>query len=110
MKERMPAEWFQEIDLLLQEIQEYNVKAHFENSVHSCIQAGPLTLLIYLRMAKLTLDQKSQKREKNLEYFDMQELYLHDICTSSVSSTSSDGGLKFINRLIQFFIGNMRDQ
>jgi len=77
-----------------------NIKPHFENSVHACIQAGPVTLLIYLRLAKLTLDQKCIKREKNLEYFEMQELYLHDICTSSVSSSTSDGGLKFINRLI----------
>jgi hypothetical protein len=77
-----------------------NIKPHFENSVHACIQAGPVTLLLYLRLAKLTLDQKCIKREKNLEYFEMQELYLHDICTSTVSSSTSDGGLKFVNRLI----------
>jgi hypothetical protein len=36
---------------------------NFENSVYSCAENGPLNLLIMLRLAKLTHDHKSARKE-----------------------------------------------
>ena len=56
----------------------------FETTAASCAYAGPLTLLIYLRIAKLTHDQKEARRASTRQTFlssdlDMQELCLLDL-------------------------------
>ena len=73
----------------------------FERSVASSLCAGPLTLLLYLRIAKLTHEQKEQRKAASSkseltqsQYIDMQELCFTD-CTKDAGKT--------VNRLVAFF-------
>jgi hypothetical protein len=71
----------------------------FERSVASSLCAGPLTLLLFLRIAKLTHEQKEERKAAKTDhaqsgYLDMQDLCFTD-CTKDAGNT--------INRVLTFY-------
>lgn len=70
-----------------------------ERSVASSLCAGPLTLLLFLRIAKLTHEQKEERKAAKTDlaqsgYLDMQDLCFTD-CTKDAGNT--------INRVLTFY-------
>ena len=87
---------------------------NFETSVTSCLNAGPLTLLLFLRIAKMAHDQKEERKGacSNAElihtkgYVDMHDLCFLDLnCKSTTECTAT----KYVGKVLSFYAMHLKE-
>ena len=75
-----------------------------EQTLANCLTAGPLTVFLYLRLAKLAVDSKQIRQNWNPEFHNGNQYVneLAELCMLDIKSSQCTDPIKFLTRITNF--------
>lgn len=86
------------------------VLKNHEKTLSNCLQAGALTVYMYLRLAKLAVDSKQIRQNWNPYLHNGQQYAneLADLCMLDIKSSQNSDPIRFLTRLTTFYSSSIQ--